>query len=100
MRIADIQPVFNPAEEDPYVNRFSDWQEHPCYYVSVVNGKRWNVLAGPFLSHRQALDMVEATRKEAEKIDPYAHFYSFGTVKMANGHRNGLLSERLRITGC
>ena len=93
-----VNPVFNPSEDDvESANRFDDWQNHPCFYVSVVNGKQWNALVGPFRIHRQALDLVERTRQEAEKVDPYAHFYEFGTVKMPNGFRTGLLNARLGL---
>ncbi len=52
------------------------------YYVSVVDGPRFAVLAGPYPAHQTALDLVERVREVAIDADPRAHFYSFGTVRM------------------
>jgi len=61
------------------------------YYVSVVDGprtgdhievKRMGLLAGPFETHDEALDKVNAIRRIAEQVNAWAHFYAFGTVKL------------------
>lgn len=67
------------------------------YYVSVVDGPKVGLLAGPFADHQQALDLVKTVRVLAEKIDPWSHFYSLGTLAMKSeyqepGRLNRLLS--------
>lgn len=54
------------------------------YYVSVRDGNRLGLLAGPFVNdHASALAMVDQVRKVAQDVDPRAVFYAFGTVRMA-----------------
>lgn len=71
------------------------------YYVSVVNGVGdYRLLAGPFVNdHAAALGWVDRARCEAEKIDPKAVWYSFGTVRLeaAASPRLGILNERLGL---
>jgi len=74
-----------------------NWTDQESFYVSVIDGPRFNLLAGPFRTHQEALGMVEKTRTEGEKHDPRAHFYGFGTVKMKDGHREGFLNQYLGI---
>lgn len=52
------------------------------YYVSCRSGRRWSLLYGPLSSHAAALAAVEATRAAAERLDPWAHFYAFGTARV------------------
>lgn len=54
------------------------------YYVSCVDGGRMLLLLGPFVQHADALAQVEAVRKLAGQLDPWSHFYSFGTVGLAD----------------
>lgn len=78
------------------------------YYVSVIDGprtgdsievKRMGLLAGPFETHQEALDRVDAVRKIAEEVNVWAHFYAFGTCKLKepiNGrYPPGRLNDRL-----
>lgn len=60
-----------------------DWKSNPCFYVSVIDGDRWGLLAGPFPTHGLALDLVDRVQDEANKIDHKAHFYGFGTCRVA-----------------
>lgn len=58
------------------------------YYVSVVRDAAkgavdCRLLAGPFATHAEALAKVERCREVACDIDPRAHWYGFGTVRMA-----------------
>ena len=48
-------------------------------------------LAGPYDSHQEALDAVPAARRLAELADPWAAFYSFGTVSDAPAEAGGLV---------
>ena len=75
----------------------NNWTDNPCYYVSIIDGKKFNVVLGPFSTHKEALDMVEPARNEGNKLDPKSHFYGWGTVKMANGYKGGLLNEKFNI---
>ena len=50
------------------------------FYVSVIDGKRRALLAGPYDTHAEALALVEQVRRKAYDIDPKSHFYAFGTA--------------------
>lgn len=52
------------------------------YYVSVIDGARVARLAGPWPTHREALDQVPAVRAKACEIDPRGHWYAFGTCRL------------------
>lgn len=49
------------------------------YYVSMVRDSRYALMAGPFATHAEALEMVDAVRKEAARLDPFCDFDAFGT---------------------
>jgi hypothetical protein len=69
------------------------------HYVTVRHAGRVGFLAGPFRSRRDAELRVDAARREAEKIDPWAGFYAFGTSRvLTTAPRPGVLNERLGIT--
>lgn len=68
------------------------------FYVSVVDGKRVGLLAGPFATHKQALDLVDKAKEKAEEIDPFACFYAFGTLSLATGKREGVFNKALDIS--
>lgn len=74
-----------------------NWTDGPCFYVSIIDGDRFNVVAGPFQEHQQALDMVDPARKVGNEVDWKSHFYGWGTVKMATGHTEGKLNSHLGI---
>lgn len=74
----------------------SDTMQH--FYVSVIDAKRYDLLAGPFATHQEALDMVEPARKLTTQIKPEAHFYGFGTCRAPEGYdRPGKLNARLGV---
>ncbi|MBO8128230.1 MAG: hypothetical protein H0Z39_03400 [Peptococcaceae bacterium] len=75
----------------------ADWINGPCFYVSCVDGDKFVLLAGPFRTHQEALDLVDKAAKLACKLDRKAAFYSFGTVKMADGHKQGILNKYLGV---
>lgn len=71
------------------------------FYVSVVDGRRKGLLLGPYDEHEQALANVERAQAESEAVDPFAHFYAFGTCKVqARGLPTGRLNERLHLWPC
>ena len=51
------------------------------YYVSCIYGEKRAFLYGPLPSHAAALAVVDQVRAVAVEVDPYAHFYSFGTAR-------------------
>ena len=59
-------------------------QQPGQYYVSVVDGKKFGLLSGPYSSHAAALALVDRARRIATDLNDWAHFYSYGTVRMAD----------------
>lgn len=51
----------------------------PGYYVSVIDGPRKAILAGPFKTHKEALAAVEPTKEAWWDLDPRAAFAAWGT---------------------
>lgn len=54
----------------------------PGFYVSVVDGDRKALVAGPFATHEEALAQVDAERTKWNDLDPRAWFYAWGTAKV------------------
>jgi hypothetical protein len=53
------------------------------YYVTVHDGKRFDFIAGPFRdNHQAALDLVARCQEIVVDLDPWAHFYAFGTARI------------------
>jgi hypothetical protein len=52
------------------------------FYVSVIDGSRSGMLLGPYPSQPEASNHVDRARRAADKIDPWAGFYGFGTAKL------------------
>lgn len=50
------------------------------YFVSVVDGRRKALLAGPYLTHDEALLQVAKVSRLAEEADPRSAWYAFGTA--------------------
>lgn len=72
-----------------------------AYYVSIIDGRRYNLLAGPFHTHQEALALVHRVRDEAYEVNAReAAFAAFGTCSLqdAAAVRIGLLNDRLKIT--
>ena len=65
------------------------------YYVSCVDGGRFSLLYGPCDRHADALALVETVQRAAEKIDSWACFYSFGTCRLENYSKPGVLNETI-----
>lgn len=67
------------------------------FYVSVIRSDGdYRLLAGPFLTHQRALEMVDVTRAKANDVDPRACWYAFGTCK-ADTKQPGILNDLLGI---
>ncbi len=70
------------------------------FYVSVINGKQYGFLAGPFTNHDEAKSNVAPARKLATQIDPWADFYKFGTCSLPKETPQlpvGKLNQKLNI---
>lgn len=52
------------------------------FYVTCRDAGRTGWLAGPFKTHKEALEHVKATRKAAYEVDPFSHFFAFGTASV------------------
>lgn len=50
------------------------------YFVTAVDGRRFYYMAGPYPTHKQAIDAVQPARKVAMQ-DGRAWFMSWGTVQ-------------------
>lgn len=66
------------------------------YYVTAIDGPRYARILGPFVDdHAGALAAVEATRTEADRRDPRAWFWAFGTCRSVEDLGPGALGTRL-----
>jgi hypothetical protein len=63
------------------------------YYVSAIDGARKVFARGPFPTHREALDRVDATRTAVEKVDPRAPWYAWGTARSEVDQGPGVLDR-------
>jgi hypothetical protein len=74
---APVPPAYTPPGADSLPGH---------YYVSAVRdsarpGDAYVLLAGPFDNHTTALAQVERVRRFAERCDPTADRYAFGTCR-------------------
>jgi hypothetical protein len=67
------------------------------YYVSIIRGRTYALMAGPFATHDEALAMVGPVRREASRIDPFTDFDAFGTCSKPCDAKNklGRLNDRV-----
>lgn len=52
------------------------------YYVTVRDGSRTGWLLGPYETHAEALANVQRGNDLANRADPRAHWYAFGTARI------------------
>lgn len=84
-----------------------DLAPHPPdghYYASVFDKQandgrgRVGLLAGPFTTHAEALTILPRATTEAQRVDPRAGWYAFGTICMQKSYtRPGVLNPRLGL---
>lgn len=71
------------------------------YYVSVQDQGRTALLAGPWPTHREALEMVDTVRTKACGLDPRGHWYAYGTARLPDDDsvpiRAGSLNKHLGL---
>lgn len=99
----------DPKNDQPNTERRSTYQhDDACscrfnpagtsYYVSVMDGPRFGLLAGPFQTHIEALEFVDRAKEEAYRVDPRSVFYAFGTTAMKPEYRKpGKMNELLGL---
>lgn len=52
-----------------------------AFFVSVIDGDRFGILAGPYQQHGHAAAALPQVKQMARKADPFASFYRFGTCQ-------------------
>lgn len=69
------------------------------FYVSVVDGPRYGLVAGPFRTKEGAEDFVEDAKAIGQDVDPRTVFAGWGTcgVKDVKLLKPGRLNERLGL---
>lgn len=85
-------------------NKRGNWVDSPCWYVSVQDAGRTQVVLGPFpteascreWAYRDAEDggtaKASRLREIASKRDPKSWFYAWGMVKTEHGYSSGCLN--------
>lgn len=73
-------------------------EERDCY-VSMIRDRRYALMAGPFLTHAEALLMVDPVKAEASRLDPFCDFDAFGTCSKPRSasNKDGWLNVYLGI---
>jgi len=77
--------------------KIGNFRDNPCYYVNCADAGRVALLAGPFITHQEAIDLLDKVRDLAHEVDGRAWFYAYGTCKTENGKRIGLLNQKLGL---
>ena len=54
-----------------------------AFYVTAIDGPRVAYVAGPYRDHAEAMEALPVARAEAERLDPRAVWYAFGTARGA-----------------
>jgi hypothetical protein len=70
-------------------------EEHACseascptpgsYYVTAIDGPRFWKMAGPYATHAEALDRIDAARRISCDYDGRAYFMAWGTGRVFHG---------------
>lgn len=71
-----------------------------AFYVDLVRGKQFALLAGPFPSEEVARKYEKAAVAKAHELDPWAWFDPFGVMSLdaADGYRPaGKLNQLIEI---
>ena len=69
-----------------------------AFYVSLIREKRTALLAGPYDTHDEALQMVRPARRVASEIDPWSDFDLIGTCSLETATPpRGIINDRLTL---
>lgn len=63
----------------------SEWRDNPCYYASMVDAGKVKLIAGPYYTHAEALNVVSLAHEWAVSVNEWFHFWAHGTVKLSTG---------------
>ncbi len=81
-----------------------DLDQRPGYYYASVRDpedtKKFGLLAGPFKTHQEALDIVSRAKDQAHKVNAWAAFYAFGTCRLPEDYPDppkGILNDLLEV---
>jgi hypothetical protein len=70
------------------------------FYVSVLDGPRYALAAGPFKTHEEALALVDQVRGLCVRTEDDGVWWAYGTCKVTNEHRPlpvGRLNDKLGV---
>lgn len=73
----------------------TDWIDHECYYIDCIDAGRVALVAGPYRTLDEAEADRSAVQELAYKVDDRSWFYLWGTCKVINGHRSGVLNDKI-----
>lgn len=64
------------------------------YYVSLIDGDKFALLAGPYMSHGEALKMVNTAKDAAYSVNSaQCAFACFGTCRLETNAGAGILNK-------
>ena len=69
------------------------WEARKRWYVVAANGPHYNLLAGPYQTHGEALAMLDKVRRVAYRISPMTVFYTFSTCRVVGCSKPGLFNR-------
>ena len=82
MRAGTQAILIEPRGRGPIAREMPDTAPGP-YYISVMkDGGDWRMVSGPYDKHADALALVDKARGICQDMDPRAHWYAFGTVRI------------------
>jgi hypothetical protein len=61
-----------------------------AFFVTAVDGPRVAFVAGPYRTHLDAVSVFHGVCREAERLDPRATWYSFGTARARKDQKSVL----------
>jgi hypothetical protein len=85
------------AAHDRTVDAGPDPEPNVGFYVTVRKHGQSGKLLGPYDTHAEALAHVDRAKAKAAEVDPWSHFYEFGTARVSTvrplppGLLNGLI---------
>lgn len=67
-------------------------------YVTVRSGTRTGALVGPFATRQEAEGYLQPAIDAARRVDPWAHFFDYGTAHIPGYAKPGSLNELVGYT--
>ena len=68
------------------------------YYVSAIDGPKVYLLAGPYETHQEALDLVDQCNELSQSLDDRAFWFAYGTCRVKDTEyvKPGILNDMLK----